>query len=132
MIREVVFSWDLSIAGVYNEDYGNLRSSFSVGGMGTSGCRSVQFEFDIYDPVGTIVDSIPKQAEVILSGAGFVSQPFFINSRTSADHVCHCVCYDRICKTDRTFVNDLDFGMSETLRCSAVFPPTAVRRDCPR
>lgn len=122
-----VFSWDLSIAGVYNEDYGNLRSSFSIGGMGTSGCRSVQFEFDIYDPVGTVVDSIPKQAEVILSGVGFVSQPFFINSRTSADHVCHCVCYDRICKTDRTFVNDLGFGMSETVDGQSVLEHIAVQ-----
>ena len=122
-----VFSWDLSIAGVYNEDYGNLRSSFSVGGMGISGCCSVQFEFDIYDPVGTVVDSIPKQAEVILSGAGFVSQPFFVNSRTSADRVCHCVCYDRICKTDRTFVNDLDFGTSETVDGQSVLEHIAVQ-----
>lgn len=83
--------------------------------MGTSGCCSVQFEFDIYDEVGTVCDSIPKQAAVTLSGAGFVSQTFFVNSRTSANHVCHCVCYDRICKTDRTFVNDFDFDRVETV-----------------
>lgn len=116
----MVFSWDLSIAGVYAKDYGNLRSSFSVGGMGTSGCCSVQFEFDIYDAVGTLLDSIPKQAQVVLFGHGFVSQPFFINSRTSANHVCHCVCYDRICKTDKTFVNDIDFGTSETVSGDSV------------
>lgn len=109
------FSWDLSIAGVYTEDYGNMRSSFSVSGLGTSGCYSVQFEFDIYDAVGTLCDNIPKLAEVTLSGAGFVSQPFFINRRTSANHVCHCVCYDRICMTDRAFVNGFDFNTHETV-----------------
>lgn len=109
------FSWNLSIAGVYTDDYGNMRSSFSIGGMGTSGCCSVQFEFDIYDAVGTLCDNIPKLAEVTLSGAGFVSQPFFINSRTSANHVCHCVCYDRICMTDKTFVNSFEFDTYETV-----------------
>lgn len=103
-----------------------MRSSFSVSGLGTSGCCSVQFEFDIFDKVGTVCDNIPKLAEVVLSGQGFVSQPFFVNSRSSANHVCHCVCYDRMCMVDKPFKNDFEFnfnfdkGIADTIDGQAV------------
>lgn len=81
--------------------------------MGTSGVSSVQLEFDLYDEHGTLVDCLVEDTEVTLScdELGFVSQTFYLSRRTASQKICHCVCYDKMCKTDRLFdISRVDFG----------------------
>lgn len=107
------------------EDYGNIRSSYNTNGLGTSGCCSAQLEFDIYDETGRICDSISRFAKVKLSGSGFISQDFFVTARTSANHVCHCVCYDRICMLDKPFYCDINWEETEDVDGQYVYEQIA-------
>lgn len=115
---------------MYNFDFGGIRFSFGVNGLGVSGASSVQLEFDIYDELGTITDNLTEQAEVTVSCPElyFTSQTFFLNRRSSSQKVCHCVCYDRMCKTDRLFENNFDFGNSETVNGQSIL--SAICSQC--
>lgn len=121
----------MDITGFINYDFnfGNIRFSFSVNGLGVSGVSSVQFEFDLYDETGLLTDSVSEQAETTLSceEINFVSQTFFLTKRSASKKILHCVCYDRMCKTDRLF-DASGYTTSETVSGHSVI--SAICRQC--
>lgn len=73
--------------------------------MGTSGVSSAQLELDLYDEHNNIADHMDDQTEVTLScpELNFTPQKFYLSRRSVSKNVCHCVCYDKMCKTDKIF-----------------------------
>lgn len=127
-----VFSWAIDISGLQNFDFGGIRFSFGVNGLGASGVSSVQLEFDLYDGTETLASFLTEQAEVKVRcpELSFVSQTFFLSRRTVSKKVCHCVCYDRMCKTDRHFENVFADGGDGTEKIPANSVLSEICRQC--
>lgn len=119
MIPEVVFSWDIGING----DIGNIVFSWDVPGMGISGRCPSQLEFDIFDPSDSLIDSLATpDFSVTLScpELNIESQPFFIDSRSVPNHVCHVVCYDRLSRVDVPFSTSHDWNVTPKMTSTQV------------
>lgn len=104
-------------------DFGGIRFSFAVNGLGTSGCCSSQLEFSVYDPTNFYGDMLLDGAEVTVSCSElyFTSQTYFCDSISVSNNICGFTCYDRICKTDKVLdISSLSFGEDGTVSADSV------------
>lgn len=101
------FSWDLGFSNV-----GNIRFSWNVSGLGLSGRCTSQLEFDIFNPSDSVIDSLaspnfavtPKCPELEIEG-----QPFWVDSRSVENNICHVTCFDRLSRVGAPFTTNYDW-----------------------
>lgn len=125
------FSWAITLNGSPIADFGGIRFNFAVSGLGTSGCCSTQLEFDVYDSTDFYRDMLLDGAEVLVSCPElfFTSQKYFCDCISTSKKVCHFICYDKICKTDRSFdISEISFGEDGTVSADGVL--SAVCYQC--
>ena len=111
-------------------DFGGIRFSFAVNGLGTSGCCSSQLEFNVYDPANFYGDMLLDGAEVTVSCSElyFTSQTYFCDKISVSKNICGFVCYDRICKTDKLLdISGLSFGEDGTVSADGVLSAVCSR-----
>ena len=80
-------------------------------------------DFDIFDPSDDVIDRLaspdfvitPKCPELEIEG-----QPFWVDSRSVNNHVCHVTCYDRMSHTDATFVTSWNWEKDKTMPANNV------------
>ncbi len=127
-----VFSWDLKINNQsVSVPFGNLRFSFSVNGMGTSGVSAGQFEFDLWDEYGQYSEALIEDSAAVLSCPElyFTSREYFISSRSVSKKICRFTCYDRMCKTDKTLdISGLLFDENNAISADGII--SAVAHQC--
>ncbi|MBP1561883.1 MAG: hypothetical protein J6C96_11680 [Oscillospiraceae bacterium] len=98
----MVFSWELLIDGASTSfPFGNLRTSYSVPGMGTSGVCVGQFEFDLYDDMGVYSKALMEDSIVQLSCEYYTSPEYYVVKRSVSKKVCHFTCYNKLYRVDR-------------------------------
>lgn len=117
--------------GAQVSDFGGIRFSFAVNGLGTSGCCSSQLEFNVYDPTNFYGDMLLDGAEVTVSCPElyFASQTYFCDKISVSKNICGFVCYDRICKTDKSLnISGISFGEDGTVSADGVL--SAVCYQC--
>ncbi len=126
-----VFSWAITLNGAQVSDFGGIRFSFAVNGLGTSGCCSSQLEFSVYDPINFYGDMLLDGAEVTVSchELYFTSQTYFCDKISVSKNICGFTCYDRICKTDKLIdISEFSFGEDGTVSADGVL--SAVCAQC--
>lgn len=113
------------------DPFGNLRFSFSVNDMGTSGVSAGQFEFDIFDEFGFYSIALFDGSTAVLScpELHFTSREYFISSRSVSKKICHFTCYDRICKTDKNLdISGFIFDKDNSVYADGII--SAVAHQC--
>lgn len=83
----------------------------------------MQLEFDIFDPSDSVIDSLASPDFAVTPNCpelGTKSQPFWVDSRSVSDGVCHVVCYDRLSRVDVPFETSHNWKTQSTMTANQV------------
>lgn len=111
MTAEVGFSyeWDLKFGNSsVNVPFSGLKFTHAIKGFGNSGVATGQFEFDIYDKLGTFAIGLLEHTEVHLEEKNnrvLPSRKYYISKRSVNNNVCHFTAYDIMNYVDQDFDN---------------------------
>lgn len=121
------FSWELYIAGVPFEHFGNISISQAVSGYGTSGVVTATMTVTTNNKTygGSIIsgDDLPINAEVVLTCSDENIKPptFYVTSRQVDGNITKWTCCDIMSKTEKTLeLTDSDFDENDKISFSVL------------
>lgn len=83
----------------------------------------MQLEFDIFNPSDSVIDELAVPDFNITPNCPELetkSQPFWVDSRSVSNNVCHVVCYDRISRVNNDFSTNHNWAEEKTMSADDV------------